>query len=110
MTRIVTISFLIVGFAYSTPLLAQDNAVQRGKEVFVYWCETCHGEGPGNPGTAALQALYGGQKPALLERRNDLFPQITRSFVRSGVSIMPFFRKTEISDADLNALTTYLAP
>jgi mono/diheme cytochrome c family protein len=29
--------------------------------------------------------------------------------VRRGVSIMPFFRKTEISDADLQALAAYLA-
>jgi len=28
--------------------------------------------------------------------------------VRRGVSIMPFFRKTEVSDADLAAITAYL--
>jgi hypothetical protein len=28
--------------------------------------------------------------------------------VRNGVSIMPFFRKTEISDADLDAIGRYL--
>jgi hypothetical protein len=28
--------------------------------------------------------------------------------VRDGISVMPFFRKTEISDADLDALTAYL--
>jgi mono/diheme cytochrome c family protein len=30
--------------------------------------------------------------------------------VRKGVSVMPPFRKTEISDADLAALAAYLAP
>jgi mono/diheme cytochrome c family protein len=30
--------------------------------------------------------------------------------VRTGVSVMPPFRKTEISDADLEALAAYLAP
>ena len=83
---------------------------QRGKEVFDYWCKACHGDGPGMPGTAALRALYGEQKPALLEERPDLVPELTKSFVRTGVSIMPFFRKTEISDADLDALAAYLAP
>ena len=29
--------------------------------------------------------------------------------MRKGVSIMPFFRKTEVSDADLDALAAYLA-
>lgn len=80
-----------------------------GKAVFDKWCAPCHGDGPGKPGTAALQALYGGQKPALLEQRTDLVPEITKAIVRSGVTIMPFFRKTEISDAELEALAKYLA-
>lgn len=81
----------------------------QGKAVFEHWCEPCHGAGPGKPGTAALQALYQGRKPALLEERTDLAPQITKTYVRTGVTVMPFFRKTEISDADLDALAAYLA-
>jgi hypothetical protein len=34
---------------------------------------------------------------------------VTKAFVRKGVSVMPFFRKTEIGDADLDALAAYLA-
>jgi mono/diheme cytochrome c family protein len=81
----------------------------QGKQVFDRWCVHCHGDGPEYPGTVALQALYQGGKPALLEQRTDLAPAITRQFVRNGVSIMPFFRKTEISDAELDALAAYLA-
>lgn len=81
-----------------------------GKAVFDRWCAPCHGAGPGKPGTAALQALYKGAKPALLEERTDLVPALTKTFVRNGVSVMPFFRKTEISDAELDALAEYLAP
>jgi mono/diheme cytochrome c family protein len=84
--------------------------LERGKQVFDQWCAACHGDGPGKPGTAALNALYKGQKPALLEERTDLVPELTKQFVRTGVSVMPFFRKTEISDADLEALAQYLAP
>jgi mono/diheme cytochrome c family protein len=80
-----------------------------GKAVFDKWCAPCHGDGPGKPGTAALQALYKGAKPAPLEQRTDLVPQITKTVVRNGVSVMPFFRKTEISDAELDALASYLA-
>lgn len=87
---------------------AQD--VARGNEVFQYWCAPCHAPGPRHPGTQALEVLYQGVKPAALEQRTDLVPELTRSFVRTGVSVMPPFRKTEISDADLEALAAYLAP
>jgi mono/diheme cytochrome c family protein len=87
---------------------AQD--VGRGAEVFEVWCAPCHAPGPRHPGTQALEALYKGAKPAALEQRTDLVPELTRSFVRTGVSVMPPFRKTEISDADLEALAAYLAP
>jgi mono/diheme cytochrome c family protein len=93
----------------ATTAAAQEPAA-RGKQVFDQWCAPCHGDGPGKPGTAALDALYKGQKPALLEDRTDLVPELTKQFVRTGVSVMPFFRKTEISDADLEALAAYLAP
>ena len=66
--------------------------------------------GPRHPGTQALEALYKGAKPAALEERTDLVPSLTETFVRTGVSVMPPFRKTEISDADLAALAAYLAP
>lgn len=92
-------------------LVRAQPAVERdaGKAVFEHWCAPCHAPGPGHPGTQALQALYGGAKPAALEERDDLVPDLTRAFVRSGVSIMPPFRKTEISDVELEALARYLA-
>jgi mono/diheme cytochrome c family protein len=90
---------------------AQDNpALARGQEVFERWCAACHAPGARYPGTQALEALYKGAKPAALEQRTDLVPELTRAFVRTGVSVMPPFRKTEISDNDLAALAAYLAP
>jgi mono/diheme cytochrome c family protein len=91
--------------------LAQDPAtIERGHQVFANWCAPCHAPGPKHPGTQALEALYKGAKPAPLEQRTDLAPTVTSTFVRTGVSVMPPFRKTEISDADLAALAAYLAP
>lgn len=84
-------------------------SVEQGQAVFARWCSACHGAGPGHPGTDALAAKYGGKKPALLEDRRDLTPKTVTFYVRHGVSIMPFFRKTEISDADLDDLGAYLA-
>lgn len=89
---------------------AQEELVARGGEVFEHWCAACHAPGPRHPGTQALEALYKGAKPAALEQRADLLPDLTRAFVRTGVSVMPPFRKTEITDADLDALAAYLAP
>jgi mono/diheme cytochrome c family protein len=88
---------------------AQNRAVaDTGRELYQYWCATCHGRGIGFPGTVALQAKYGGKVPALLEDRTDLTAATVRFSVRRGVSIMPFFRKTEVSDADLDAIAAYL--
>jgi len=88
---------------------ADAGQIEAGKQVYQYWCWNCHGEGVGKPGTQALAAKYKGSKPAILDQRTDLTPNLTKIFVRKGVSIMPFFRKTEISDAQLDALAAYLA-
>jgi (+)-pinoresinol hydroxylase len=91
--------------------------VQRGKEVFQNLCSGCHGPviknaspgiGATMPGTDALAAKYKGAKPAMLEERTDLTTEFIQIFVRNGVSVMPRFRKTELSDADMKALSAYL--
>ena len=111
MTRLICV-LSIVGAAFMlASVTAQDNDefLQQGKEVYDYWCINCHGSFPGTPGTQALEVLYGGLKPADLEQRTDLPAELVRLYVRTGVSIMPTFRKTEISDEDLEALMAYLA-
>jgi mono/diheme cytochrome c family protein len=81
----------------------------RGYVAFQLSCAVCHGSGPGKPGTRALAAKYKGSVPALLEERTDLAPDYVRTVVRHGVSVMPFFRKTELSDGDLDAIVAYLS-
>jgi mono/diheme cytochrome c family protein len=80
----------------------------RGYVQYQEYCTVCHGSGVGKPGTLALQAKYKGAKPALLEDRTDLTVQLIKTYVRNGISVMPFFRKTEISGADLDAIAAYL--
>ncbi len=80
-----------------------------GQEVFNRNCAACHANGMKFPGTAALAAKYGESLPAALEERTDLTPEIVSYFVRNGVSIMPGYRRTQITDEELEALGNYLA-
>ena len=81
----------------------------RGYVQYQNYCSSCHAAGPeARPGYEALKARYGDKEPAALSDRTDLTPELVRTMVRTGISIMPFFRKTEISDADLDAIAAYL--
>lgn len=86
-----------------------------GEALFDRHCLACHGPGKGFPpfaelpGTEALRVKYNGKMPALLTERTDLTPEFVAYFVRHGVSVMPFFRKTEISDDELAQLGAYLS-
>jgi (+)-pinoresinol hydroxylase len=80
-----------------------------GQMVYERWCAPCHAPGPGHPGTQSLQLKYGGKTPAVLLERTDLSAQAVAVFVRQGVLMMAPFRKTEISDAELAALSAYVA-
>jgi (+)-pinoresinol hydroxylase len=87
----------------------EGSPVERGAAVFNNWCSACHSRGPQNaPGTMSLQAKYQGSVPAALEDRRDLTPDLVKFFVRNGVAMMAPLRKTEVSDADLDALAAYL--
>lgn len=59
-------------------------------------------------GTEALVEHYKGSKPAVLEDRTDLTPAMVKAFVRNGVYVMPRFRRTDISDAELDVIGAYL--
>ena len=99
------------------PLRAADDAatLARGKLVFTRTCAPCHGADRGDfgramlPGTDALRIKYQGKLPALLELRTDLAPAVIRTFVRRGTWSMPPMRKTEISDAEIDAVGAYIA-
>jgi mono/diheme cytochrome c family protein len=79
-----------------------------GYTPFQNSCAVCHGAGPAHPGTRALAYKYRGKEPGPLVERTDLAPDFIKYSVRHGVSVMPMFRKTELSDADLDAIVAYL--
>jgi mono/diheme cytochrome c family protein len=99
---------LIAGALVALASIAQ-AAEPSGQMVYEHWCAPCHAAGPGHPGTQSLQLKYGGKTPAVLLERSDLSAQAVAAFVRQGVLLMAPFRKTEITDADLAALTAYVA-
>ena len=80
-----------------------------GRQVYEKWCSSCHGPGTDSPGTRALAVKYRGELPGQLERRKDLTPEVVNFYVRNGVSVMPPFRKTEITDQELEQLARYLS-
>jgi len=80
-----------------------------GEAVYTRWCVHCHSSGRGNPGTDSLQVKYSGKVPAVLLERTDLSPEAVSLFVRQGVLSMPPFRKTEVTDAELAALSSYVS-
>ena len=100
--------FVALGLMMAVPALAapDQDQIEKGHKVYDKWCFPCHGTGLGKPGTDSLAAR--GQKPAVLEERTDLTAPVIKTFVRHGVLIMPMFRKTEVSDADLDAIVAYL--
>jgi len=86
---------------------------QNGKAVFVRWCQGCHEAMPGSgfdppAGTYTLQQRYQGRLPAEIEKRTDLTAAQIRSLVRHGINVMTSFRKTEITDQQLDDLIAYL--
>jgi (+)-pinoresinol hydroxylase len=94
--------------AWSRTTVTAAPGAPAGYVQFQNSCAVCHGTGPERPGTRALAAKYKGTLPALLEERTDLASDLIKYTVRHGVTVMPPFRKTELSDADLDAITAYL--
>jgi mono/diheme cytochrome c family protein len=104
---------MLAGIA--SPSAAQTSAAERGDAKFQYSCAPCHGQGIGDdgrehlPGTDALRIKYKGEIPAALEERTDLSYEALRTFVRRGTWSMPAFRKTELTDADIEDIAAYIA-
>lgn len=86
--------------------------VDRGERLYEQWCQGCHDRLGSNretmPGTTPLAARYQGTLPAALVDRDDLTPELVKVFVRQGISFMPTFRKTELTDAELDDIVAFL--
>ncbi len=102
--------FIALGSFGTSVATAQGSAdLERGQALYEYWCVPCHASGPGHPGTQSLQVRDGGDPSAVLEERTNLTPDVVKLFVRQGILSMPPFRKTEITDDELEDLAAYLS-
>lgn len=106
---IVGLAFLVLALAARAPAAEPSDSHAAGRAVYTKWCAPCHDPGVIHPGTNALTVKYRGVKPGVLLEWKDLRPETVRYLVRHGISVMPQFRKTEISDADLDALAKFLS-
>jgi mono/diheme cytochrome c family protein len=94
--------------AWTRQTVTAPPGAPRGYVEYQNSCSVCHGPMPERPGTRALAAKYKDSLPAVLEERTDLKPDVIRMVVRNGISVMPPFRKTEVTDEQLNAIVAYL--
>jgi mono/diheme cytochrome c family protein len=104
MSRLIFVLALLAAPAFSaeTPLSAEQA---QGKALFNTNCTYCHSER--GHATTLLSKRVGPEK-AQLERRANLAPELIRHAVRHGINSMPWFRRAELSDADLQLISTYL--
>jgi mono/diheme cytochrome c family protein len=87
------------------PPAALTLSQEQGRKLFNGSCVYCHG--PNVWGTLTLGRRLGADH-ALLEQRTDLVGPYVKTVVRAGMGSMPAFRRTEVSDADVDAIVDYL--
>ena len=91
--------------AVATPPVAADLT---GEQVFSRHCVHCHAAGGEMTGTQQLARTRGVDK-AVLTERDDLPAEYVRMIVRQGLRAMPAFVPSDLTDAQLEALTQYLS-
>ena len=105
--RRVLIAAALVLVALPSMAPAQDLTPEqaRGKALFNGTCAFCH-DARGHA-TVLIAKRVGPGTPAL-DAREDLSGDYVRYAVRRGVGSMPWFRRTEFTDPDLDAVVAYL--
>lgn len=105
----IMVNIFIATLAFcSHNLIAQEDVIAQGEEVYMARCDYCHGEGPQKGGAMFLGQRYQGSKPAILHDRTDLVPEFIRVIVRSNTPGMTPIRITEVNEQELDALIAYL--
>ena len=95
----------VMVLAAASPGTSAEMTRPDGKTAFDAACRPCHG--PVGPGTYMLERRVG-KDHALLTERDDLTGDYIRAVVRNGLNGMLAYRKTEVTDAELDAIIGYL--
>ena len=103
-TVIAALCLFIAGTAVAAePTLTADQA--KGRALFNESCSYCHGE---RGHATTLLAKRVGVENAVLEERTNLNTELIRAVVRHGINSMPWYRRAELSDRDLDSIAAYL--
>ena len=78
---------------------------EQGRALFNESCSYCHSE-RGHATTLLGKRL--GAENAVLEKRTNLSTDLIRHVVRHGINSMPWYRRSELSDRDLDSIAAYL--
>ena len=81
-----------------------------GEVLFSNRCGSCHLAGGMGTNLLTKQQMMAGQPPAMgmLSNRTDLTADYVKSVVRQGKVAMPRLSRTEVTDAELDAIANYL--
>jgi mono/diheme cytochrome c family protein len=96
---------LLAAVAVAGAANAQSAGGSKGQQVYDAWCQPCHN--PAGPGTHMLAKRLGADH-SLIDKRDDLTADYIRYVVRNGLNGMLAFRKTEVTDGELDAVIDYL--
>ena len=104
MRRLLALLCCVAGTTFAAePQLTADQA--RGRGLFNESCSYCHGE---RGHATTLLAKRVGAENAVLEKRTNLNVELIRVVVRHGINSMPWYRRAELSDRDLDSIAAYL--
>jgi mono/diheme cytochrome c family protein len=104
-TQLSTLLTTLAGLVCIGSVSAEDIT---GKQVYENWCHQCHMPSPFAPGTIQLKHTRG-EALSVIENRREFPEEYTRMIVRRGIGGMPNFRRTEITDEELDMLAEYMA-
>ncbi len=81
-----------------------------GETLFSNRCGSCHLAGGMGTNVLTKQRMMAGQPPetGMLANRIDLTVGYVKSVVRNGKVAMPRLSRTEVTDAELDSIATYL--
>jgi mono/diheme cytochrome c family protein len=83
----------------------QASPLERGQALFAGSCAYCHSQ---RGFATALLGKRVGPQNSILEARTDLSPALIHTVVRHGINGMPWYRRSELSDAQLDDIVAYL--